>query len=242
MYQPIKDRVAIVPKFESNKYATSDKNVTIIRPDSVKRRTTQGIVKYIGPEVSENISIGDYVFYGAYDGTLFYDKEELLIILPEEFIKAKLVNIPDTTVRNLFILGKLDIEQNRMRLLQLANEYVEWKISQNDDIITIGSFAQYLQDKVDAYGRHFEAPLDKAIELIVETVKESDWSRGIEVSGGEIVFDPTLYDENKRTCEYCGGTMHLLRDRSTTTVFYKCKECGKVRDRRTIKDVTIQHD
>ena len=47
----------------------------IIRPESTKDRSDQGIVKAIGPEVQE-VKVGDYVVFNPYSGMVVNDADE----------------------------------------------------------------------------------------------------------------------------------------------------------------------
>lgn len=79
-------------------------------PDQAKERTDQGIVKYIGPDV-RGITVGDYVIFNGYSGTLVYltgeddlgkAHSEELIIMHTDFIYAVLDEIPFTPVPGLY--------------------------------------------------------------------------------------------------------------------------------------------
>jgi chaperonin GroES len=98
MLQVIKDRVAIKPIWE--KEVTSG---GIIIPEIARERTKQGIVKYIGPDVKD-LQPGDYVYFSAYDGTLFYsDSEGYLIIMREYFVAAhRTEQVFDTDIPGLY--------------------------------------------------------------------------------------------------------------------------------------------
>lgn len=235
MYYPTRNLVRIKPKFESDKISTNS-GLILYKHDSYKRRTTQGIVELVGPEVKADVCIGDYVFYSAYDGTLFGHENEVFILMPDDKIMARLENIPATGIVGLYVREKIDFSKNGQKLWQLYNDFkASWEPDEAQN--EFGDFMDYLANNVDAYGAYFEAPFEAAINLISETLKEADWARGITVGGTIQETRPDLYNEKPRECEYCGGKTRMLEDRKAATVFYKCLECGRIRDRRMIKDM-----
>lgn len=79
--------VAVLPLYDSDNW---NKESRIIRPSSTKERCDQGIVKYKGKDVSEDIQIGDHVFFSGYVGTLMeLEDEGRMIFLPQDFIQCK---------------------------------------------------------------------------------------------------------------------------------------------------------
>ena len=75
-------KVAVEPLFEPDQIGS------IIIPDQAKARANQGIVKYIGPEVTE-LEVGDHVLFSGYTGTTVrLEGEGALIIMPQEFIQC----------------------------------------------------------------------------------------------------------------------------------------------------------
>lgn len=77
----------------------------IIIPEQAQDRIKQGIVKYVGPEC-KYVKVGDYVIFGAYTGTLLKIGDELLIMFQEEFVEAKLVELPVTEIPGLYFRGE----------------------------------------------------------------------------------------------------------------------------------------
>lgn len=76
----------------------------IIIPDMAKKRTKQGIVKYVGPDV-KYVKIGDHVVFSGYTGTtVLLEGEGVIIIMPEDFITC-LLEAPDTDVPGLYFKG-----------------------------------------------------------------------------------------------------------------------------------------
>lgn len=78
-------------------------------------RCNQGVVKYLGlpkldnagNEILHNISIGDYVFYSGYSGTLMYiEGEGKLIVLPTDFLECIYDIDKHMIVPGLYFKGK----------------------------------------------------------------------------------------------------------------------------------------
>jgi len=77
---------------------------SIIIPETAQERCDQGLVKYIGPDVT-SVQPGDHIIFSGYTGTLMsIEGEGLLIVLPEEFINGKL-EAPDTEIPGLYFHG-----------------------------------------------------------------------------------------------------------------------------------------
>jgi co-chaperonin GroES (HSP10) len=78
------NRVAVVP------LENPDKIGSLWIPEIAKERLNQGFVKYIGPDVVDS-KVGDYVLFSGYSGQVVsVENEGKLIVLPEDFIVAKL--------------------------------------------------------------------------------------------------------------------------------------------------------
>lgn len=98
MISLLKDRIACVPMFDPEMYGH------IVIPKTAQERCDQGLVKYIGPEVT-SVQPGDHILFSGYTGTLVdLEGEGLLISLPEEFITAK-IEAPDTEIPGLYFRG-----------------------------------------------------------------------------------------------------------------------------------------
>lgn len=96
MIHLIGKKIAVSPIFDPN---VSEGGIII--PDVAKSRCDQGIVKYIGPEV-EGIDIGDYVLFSGYTGsTVRIEGEGLIIILHEDFVTCKILDV-NTEVPGLY--------------------------------------------------------------------------------------------------------------------------------------------
>ena len=223
-------KVAVQPKFEDDTYANS----TIIKPDSYKRRSTQGIVKYIGREV-QGYKPGDYIFYSAYAGTLWKWKGELLILLPdyEHDILFKIDNIPYTGIKGVYLREKIDKEKNYKVLLEIFEDSKPELTGYN--INNVYQLAEFLSDKVDAYGAYFEAPYEYVIERIADTFQKEEWTNNSGVNDAPEMKNLELYKDDDRICQECGGKQKQMINRTTTRVFLQCKDCGRIRDIKKIK-------
>ena len=82
-----RSQVGIEPVFDNEKIGM------LWVPDVAKGRCSQGIVKYIGPEVVD-LQIGDFVIFSGYNGDLVSFDSELVIIMPEDFIQARIIPTP----------------------------------------------------------------------------------------------------------------------------------------------------
>lgn len=82
-----------------------DKIGSLYVPDMAKQRCDQGIVRYIGPDVKD-IGVGDHVLFSGYTGqTVALEGEGVLIILPEDFVVARIDDI-GTTITGLYFMDE----------------------------------------------------------------------------------------------------------------------------------------
>lgn len=101
MIKLIGTQIAVQP-VEDSDYSPSG---LLIIPDMAKDRADQGIVKYVGPKV-KNVSIGDYVLFSGYTGTLLIiEGEGKLIIFPEDFVVARYVEDINIDIAGLYMKG-----------------------------------------------------------------------------------------------------------------------------------------
>ena len=100
MLIPLKDNILVAALDDPDTWYGSS---LIVRPESTKDRSDQGIVKAIGPGVKE-VQVGDYVLFNAYSGMVVNDADEgtKLIMLTEKAVIA-LVTPPTTPVAGLFV-------------------------------------------------------------------------------------------------------------------------------------------
>lgn len=101
MLLPLRDNVIIAALDDPNTWYGSS---LIVRPESTKDRSDQGIVKAVGPEVRD-VKIGDYVAFPPYGGTVINDADEgfkLIMVREKEVIS--IITPPTTFVEGLYVL------------------------------------------------------------------------------------------------------------------------------------------
>lgn len=93
-------KVAVIP------IRDPDKIGHIYVPEIAKERVDQGLVKYVGPDVT-SVKPGEYVIFSGYTGQLIsIEGEGQLIIMPEEFITAVLPDPPNVECPGLYFRGR----------------------------------------------------------------------------------------------------------------------------------------
>jgi co-chaperonin GroES (HSP10) len=117
MLIPLKDNILVAALDDPDTWYGSS---LIVRPESTKDRSDQGVVKAVGPAVTE-VKVGDYVLFNAYSGMLVNDADEgnKLIMLTEKAVIA-LVTPPVTKVPNVTVLteqGPVDATSESLILL-----------------------------------------------------------------------------------------------------------------------------
>lgn len=99
-----RDKVGVIP------IRDPDKIGHIWVPDVAKERTDQGIVKYCGPDC-KYVYPGMYVTFSGHTGTLINIADEnnnldQVIVLPEDFVFAEILDAYQIDVPGLFFEGK----------------------------------------------------------------------------------------------------------------------------------------
>lgn len=157
------DRVAIVPIHEADmsdgRYGDpSLPTVKLFIPEEAKKRTCQGLVKYVGPKCKYTHP-GQYVIYSQFSGTLTeIEGEGKLIIMQEEFIYAELHD-RNIEIPGLFFKGK---PSHAMRSAIMACLKQVMDLSQDD----LRMVAQHLMDNgIEHNMVHFTATYEKVVEL-----------------------------------------------------------------------------
>lgn len=97
------DKIAVIP-IQDPEYVGN-----IIIPDIAKQRTDQGIVKYIGPDVTD-FHPGQYVIFNGYSGTVLNIQDpdrpnapvERLIIVRQDFIYGEIIDFKRTDIPGLY--------------------------------------------------------------------------------------------------------------------------------------------
>jgi co-chaperonin GroES (HSP10) len=97
-----KNNIAVVPVFYPDK---SEGGLWI--PDIAKKRANQGVVKYVGSEVTD-IKVGDYVLFSGYTGTTvrLAGGEGVVIIMHKDFVNAKIELGENIEVPGLYFYDK----------------------------------------------------------------------------------------------------------------------------------------
>lgn len=111
-------KVAVVP------LENPDKIGLLWIPEIAKDRLNQGFVKYIGPDVVD-CYVGQYVLFSGYTGTLVsVANEGKLIIIPEDFIVAELVQgeWELAPIPGVYFKSRIDTGQQYSELWKLMNE------------------------------------------------------------------------------------------------------------------------
>jgi len=100
MLLPLRNNVLVAALDDPSTWYGSN----IIRPESTKDRSDQGIVKAVGPGVVE-VQVGDYVTFSPYSGMVVNDADEgdKLIMLSEDGIIA-IITPPTTMVDGVYFL------------------------------------------------------------------------------------------------------------------------------------------
>jgi len=100
MLYPLKNNLIVAAVDDPDTWYGSS---LIVRPESTKDRSDQGVVKAVGPEVRD-IQVGDYVAFNPYSGMVINDADEgdKLIMLSEDGVLSR-VTPPTTEVAGVFI-------------------------------------------------------------------------------------------------------------------------------------------
>lgn len=165
MIEMLPRRIAVSPIFDSNTSPTG----LIIIPDEAKERCDQGIVKHVGEDCSE-ISVGDYVLFSGYTGTLVYvEGEGTVIIMHKDFVIGKL-HPPNTQVPGLYYRDKKgwgDLALEIASLLTLKNGS-----SRNvEDIMNL----------VSKYNPYFSADYEAAVGLISQAYQDHSFKKNSKI-------------------------------------------------------------
>ena len=142
--KPVRDLLYVIPIHREDKIGS------IIVPDIHEPLTNQGIVKYRGPKTSGEIKVGDHVLFTGYDGDeMVLEGEGLLVVVPEPFISAILLEGEDNYVLSFSQIRRaIDVAISQVALREGPDKYSK---HQKDVIHTIG---RMLKDHMDS--RFFE--------------------------------------------------------------------------------------
>ena len=117
-------KVAIVP------VENADMIGSLYIHEMAKDRLNQGFVKYKGPNVID-LTIGAYVSFSAYSGTLaYFEGEGKLLIMPEEFVVCELMEPKNLIVPGLFFRSH---DGYFIANYELAMEYIARAFSEDKE-------------------------------------------------------------------------------------------------------------
>lgn len=189
--------IAVDPIFES------DKRGSIYVPEQAKSRVKQGIVKYIGAEVT-TVGIGDYVFFSGYAGTVFrLENEGTLLFLTEDNIVATLKE-RQTDIAGLFFYGgdgkyfTATFEQAMMLITKAMNKYYATVKEQQD--------------------RAYEGKKSKTIQGRLLLIKNQEHMTGPSCWCKDLAFE-----YNQGVCPKCGSFMHRAYLTGWPDAIYHCE-------------------
>lgn len=105
LYLP-KGKVAVRPLADPDRTSSG-----LYIPEVAKERSDQGVVKYVGPDVT-NVQIGDHVFFSGYDGTqVAIEGEGVLIFLEEKSIQCVIHLGENPVIDGLYFLDTNGVYQ-----------------------------------------------------------------------------------------------------------------------------------
>jgi co-chaperonin GroES (HSP10) len=175
MIRPNGDRVAVAPIYDPSLSASG----LLIIPEEAKDRCDQGIVKYRGPDVTENIQIGDHVSFSGYTGTTIrlgsghgdYESDEILIMVPEPFLVCKIMG-PVTSCPGLYFKSG-DVEQVDVvaRIVYKISKLVPMSDEMAGEVMGV------IIDELRDNDKYFEATHEKVIEHIAWLVSSDKTHR-----------------------------------------------------------------
>ena len=123
-----------------HKQIKQDDGSVIELPQSTRRKPTQGIVKYRGPNTTGEIRVGDHVVFRANDGDeLLHPSEGRLILLHENAVLAKFIEAEDVYVFTIPQLQDLvDKAVERLRV-DVGRHQIDLNISDQEKLSLLGS-------------------------------------------------------------------------------------------------------
>ena len=187
-----------MPIFESDKMG--EKGI-LYRPEQSRGRAKQGVVKYVGKEVT-TIQIGDYVFFSGYAGTVFrLEGEGTLLFMPEENILAVLNN-RTTDIDGLFFYGG-------------EGKYFKATFEQAMILINRAMEKFYLEVK-DPQDRVRGSKRTKTGQLFLIKTQEH-------MMGEDCFCMENAKEYNQGICKKCGGLIHFASNKLWDKNFYHCE-------------------
>ena len=193
-----KNKVAVDPISES------EKRGSLYIPEQSIGRIKQGIVKYIGSEVS-SVEVGDYVFFSAYAGTMFrLEGEGTLLFLQEENLVA-ILKERTTDINGLFFYGG-------------DGKYFTATFEQAMHLITQAMSKFYVPVK-EAQDRAYESKSSKTIKGRMFTVKNQEHMTGPDC----FCMEQGAKEFNQGICVKCGNLLHWANMKTWPEGFWICE-------------------
>lgn len=186
----------------------SEKRGSLFIPEQSVSRVKQGIVKYIGREVSD-VGIGDYVFFSGYAGIMFrLENEGTLLFLPEDSIIATLSN-RTTDIPGLYFNGG-------------NGEYFTATYEQAMQLITREMAKFYVPIK-EQQDRAYEGKASKTIKGKMFTVKDQEHMTGPDC----FCMEQGAKDYNNGICPKCGNLLHKAYKKTWPETIWVCENLTK---------------
>lgn len=173
-------------------------------PEQAVGRIKQGIVKYVGSEVT-TVNIGDYVFFSGYAGTVFrLENEGTLLFLPEDNIVAVLRE-RTTDIPGLFFYGG-------------GGEYFTATFEQAMQLITkeMSKYAVKIREPLD---KAYEEKPSKTIPGRRFVIKDQDHMTG----EGCFCMEQGAKEYNQGICPKCGSLMHRAYKKTWPEGLWHCE-------------------
>lgn len=169
-------KIACVPVFDSSDSGYEGmEGKKIILLDQYKERVDQGIVKYVGADVTEErygFKVGDLVIFSGYTGTLVnIEGEGLFIIMPAKFVSCKIETEP-TEVNGLFFEG-----EETSRFCKHCSYEERYHHNENDAAMPGWTKCRNFEPRLES--SYFPATYEKAMELIAKSLQEAPWRKNI---------------------------------------------------------------
>ena len=132
MLTPLRNAVCVIPIHE-------EKVRGLWIPDLYRQRVDHGIVKAKGPQVSDEIQIGDHIVFSGYTGTkISHENEGEYIFVPEPWIEAIITEDPPI---------KLISTHNAKRII--SNGIEDFVIKQKIDEALASEIEGYLTNMIE---------------------------------------------------------------------------------------------
>lgn len=178
MIELIGKRIAVRPIFDPDVSPGG-----IIIPDQAKERCDQGIVKYVGPLVKD-VKIGDYVIFSGYTGQMIaIEGEGKLIMFEEQWVVAKLDEVPKTDVPGLYFRSSPLVAGEYEGFIQDLTLFIEDNLSIGGQINEPKEFAVALVNQFPAIlNEYWTATYEYMFELLGYAMQDAEWRKNFNVT------------------------------------------------------------